>query len=283
MGPIVEGVKTVNSVVRTLLLAASAGVLGWGGFIAYSEFTKRERLVHQQELAIAQAHEQLVNLQDELGGKVAEIGRLNQQMQEQQVEIDRLETSLHLLKTDQRLARLNVISVERAEDGRVLNSNLQFVELSPNGEPLSQPKTFELPGDVIYIDNWIIKFDDSYIEKGDIERGTSLCLFRRIFSEQQMPTEGISLDEIGMRPQAYARGGALSEFEQHLWRDFWEFANDPVKAAQMGIRAANGEAVSIQVREGRSYNISLRASGGLSIEPILDQPPAPATNVPNEG
>lgn len=283
MGPIVEGVKTVNSVVRTLLLAASAGVLGWGGFIAYSEFTKRERLVHQQELAIAQAHEQLVNLQDELGGKVAEIGRLNQQMQEQQVEIDRLETSLHLLKTDQRLARLNVISVERAEDGRVLKSNLQFVELSPNGEPLSQPKTFELPGDVIYIDNWIIKFDDSYIEKGDIERGTSLCLFRRIFSEQQMPTEGISLDEIGMRPQAYARGGALSEFEQHLWRDFWEFANDPVKAAQMGIRAANGEAVSIQVREGRSYNISLRASGGLSIEPILDHPPAPATNAPNEG
>lgn len=283
MGSIVEGVKTINSVVRTLLLAASAGVLGWGGYLAYSEFTKRERLVHQQEVAIAQAHEQLTNLQGELDGKLVEIGQLNQQMQEQQVEIDKLETSLHLLKIDQRLARLNVISVERDEDGRALTSHLQFVELSPTGEPLSQPKTFELPGDVVYIDNWIVKFDDSYIEQGDIERGTSLCLFRRIFSEQQIPTEGVSLDEVGMRPQAYARGGALSEFEQHLWRDFWEFANDPVKAAQMGIRAANGEAVSIKVREGRSYNVSLRASGGISIEPTVDAPPTPAAEVQNEG
>lgn len=283
MGSIVEGVKTINSVVRTLLLAASAGVLGWGGYLAYSEFTKRERLVHQQEVAIAEAREQLTNLQGELDGKLVEIGQLNQRMQEQQVEIDKLETSLHLLKVDQRLARLNVISIERDEDGRALTSHLQFVELSPNGEPLSQPKTFELPGDVVYIDNWIVKFDDSYIEQGDIERGTSLCLFRRIFSEQQMPTEGVSLDEVGMRPQAYARGGALSEFEQHLWRDFWEFANDPAKAAQMGIRAANGEAVSIQVREGRSYNISLRASGGLSIEPVADTPPAPTTKLQAEG
>ncbi len=275
MGSIVEGVKTINSVVRTLLLAISAGVLGWGGFLAYSEFTKRERLAQQQEAAIAQAQEQIVNLQGELDGKVVEIGQLNQRVQEQLLEIDKLQTSMQLLKTDQRLARLNVISIERDEDGQALNSNLQFVELSPTGEPLSAPKTFELPGDVIYIDNWIVKFDDSYIEQADIERGTSLCLFRRIFSEQQIPNEGFSLDEVGMRPQAYARGGAMSEFEQHLWRDFWEFANDPVKAAQMGIRAANGEAVSIKVREGRSYNITLRASGGLSIEPIVDQPPAP--------
>jgi len=268
VGSIVEGVKTVNSVVRTFLLAASAGVLGWGGYVAYSEVTKRERLLHEQEQVIEQTQERLVTLEGELSGKLVEIEQLNEHVEEQRVEIDKLETSLHLLKTDQRLARLNVVKVARDEDGKALTSKLEFVELSPSGNPLSPAKSFELPGDVIYIDNWVVKFDDSYIEKGDIERGTSLCLFRRIFSEQQTPNEGISLDEIGMRPQAYSRGGTLSEFEQHLWSDFWEFANDPAKATEMGIRAANGEAVSIQVREGNAYSISLRASGGLSIKPL---------------
>jgi hypothetical protein len=145
---------------------------------------------------------------------------------------------------------------------------LQFIELSPKGDPISPPKHFELPGDVIYIDNWVVKFDDEYVEHADIQRGTSLCLFRRIFSEDQKPTEGVSLDQVGMRPQAYGRGGQMSQFERDLWKDFWEFANDPAQAAKMGIRAANGEAVSIKVREGKSYAIELRASGGLSIRPM---------------
>lgn len=268
MGSIVEGVKTLNSIVRTLLLALLALVVGAGGYFGYSEYTKRERLLQDKDQEIELAQKQLVSIQSELDGKLVEITTLNKNLAEQREQIDKLETSLHLLKTDQRLARMNVVAIERDKEGAALTSKLEFVELSPTGEPLSQPRRFELPGDVIYIDNWVVKFDDTYIEKGDIERGTSLCLFRRIFSEQQTPNQGISLDEIGMRPQAYARGGALSDFEKRIWSDFWEFANNPTKATELGIRAANGEAVSIKVREGKAYNISLRASGGLSIEPI---------------
>ena len=77
-----------------------------------------------------------------------------------------------------------------------------------------------------------------------------------------------SLDEIGMRPQAYSRGGELSEFEKEIWSKFWDFANDKNKAEEMGIRAANGEAVSIKIRPDMSYMLQLRASGGLSIEPV---------------
>jgi hypothetical protein len=36
----------------------------------------------------------------------------------------------------------------------------------------------------------------------------------------------------------------------------------------MGIRAANGEAISIQVREGMAYDLQLRVSGGLSFKAI---------------
>jgi len=174
------------------------------------------------------------------------------------------------------LARINVLAIERNDKGRAISSELEFVELSPDGDTLSSPKRIKLPGDVVYIDNWIVKFDDSYTEKGDIERGTSLCLFRRIFSEDQSPNEGFSLDEVGMRPQAYARGGRLSDFEKRLWSEFWEFSNDGKKASEMGIRAANGEAVSVKVREGKSYAITLRASDGLSIKPISDTAASPA-------
>lgn len=270
MGAIVESVKTINSAVRTLLLALLLTVLGVSSYYGYSEYTKRDRLVKEQEEQIQQAAQQLANLQGQLETKNAEVVQLGKDLREKLKQIDKLETSMLLLKTDQRLAHLRVVSIQRNDQGKATSTRLEFVEFSPQGDPLSAPKRFELPGDLIYVDNWIVKFDDRYIEKGDIQRGTSLCLFRRIFSEQQQPAEGISLDEIGMRPQAYAKGGAMSEFEQRLWSDFWEFANDPTKAAQMGIRAANGEAVSIKVREGKTYNILLRSSGGLSIEPLPD-------------
>lgn len=261
MGSTIDSIKTLNASVRTILLAILIGTIGYGIYLGYSEYTKQDRLVQDQEKEIREAKAELDRLQSDLVIKTGVIKKLN-------TEVEKLETSLHLLKTDQRLAQLKVVEVRRDEDGVALESTLQFVELSPQGDAMSQPKQFTLPGDVIYIDNWVVKFDDSYIERGDIERGTSLCLFRRIFSEQQVPREGFPLDEVGMRPQAYARGGAMSEFEKELWADFWEFANDRQKADEMGIRAANGEAVSIKVREGASYNVTLRASGGLSINPI---------------
>ena len=254
MGSVMENVKTINSTVRTALLTGVVGIFGYGGYYGYSEYTKNERILKEQAEKIRLAGEEVEKLSREVAAQV--------------VQIEKLETAMHLLKTDQRLAQLRVVNIERDEKGKAIKSQLEFVELSPQGEQLSKPKQMELLGDLIYIDNWLIKFDDSYVEKGDIERGTSLCLFRRVFSEDTLPSEGITLDEIGMRPQAYSRGGAMSEFEKKLWGDFWEFANDPKKAAEMGIRAANGEAVSIKVREGKTYSISLRASGGLSIAPI---------------
>lgn len=247
MGKINEGLKTFNATVRTVIGATFVGLFGYGGYFGYSEYTKYTR-----ELATAKAT----------------IDQLNIELETKTKELEKLETSMRLLKTDQRLARLEVMSMRRDAQDKTIESTVKFYELSPKGDPISQGKVFTLPGDVIYIDNWIIKFDDQYIEQADLQRGTSLCLFKRIFSDQIKPSDGFSLDEIGSRPQAYARGGQVSDFEKQLWNDFWKFANDPAKAAQLGIRAANGEAVSIQIQEGKKYGIELRASGGLSIKPL---------------
>ena len=261
MGKFVEGVKTINSAVRTFLMSLIVGVLGIGGFFGYNEYTKHDREIAHREEQLQLAREHMVALESEIAMRDAELQYKTEQ-------INRLETSIQLLKTDQRLARLEVLEIERDEAGKVLKSKLAFTEMSADGEALSAAKEFELPGDVVYVDNWIVKFDDIYIENGDVARGTSLCLFKRIFSEEQTPNEGFELDEVGMRPQAYARGGQMTDFEKELWGDFWEFANDEEKAKAKGIRAANGEAVSIKVREGKTYEIELRASGGLSIRPM---------------
>ena len=205
MGSIVDNIKTINSAARTLLLAALLGIIGYGGYVVYSEYTSRDRLLKAQEEELNEANAKLVSMEEELGVKAEEIGKLTVEVREQSQQIERLEASIHLLKTDHRLAQLRVVDISRDADGKALESTLEFVELSPNGSELSQPKQFTLPGDVIYVDNWIVKFDDKYIENGDIQRGTSLCLFRRIFSEEQTPNQGFSLDEVGMRPQAYAR------------------------------------------------------------------------------
>ncbi len=256
MGRIHEAIKTFNSTVRTVIAGGIVGLLGIGGYQGYSIYTKHER-------ALASAQAQVRQLNVELADKIKQL--------------EKLETSLRLLKTDQRLAQLKVLKIMRDGEDKVSKTHLSFTELSPSGDAISQPRHIELPGDVVYIDNWVIKFDDAYVEKADIQRGTSLCLFRRIFSEDQRPTEGYSLDEIGMRPQAYGRGGQMTEFERNLWKDFWQFANDPEKAAKMGIRAANGEAVSIKVQEGKTYAVELRSSGGLSIKPVESSPTGTAT------
>ena len=64
----------------------------------------------------------------------------------------------------------------------------------------------------------------------------------------------------------------LSELEREIWGKFWEYANDPVKAEKVGVRAAHGEAPYIKLMPGKRYKVTLRASGGLSLIPE-DLPP----------
>ena len=183
--------------------------------------------------------------------------------------IARLDTALRLLKVNHRLARLTAVdqTLDTSGEEDQLYSIVEFEELNDDGQPIDEPRQFRIKGDVVYLDNWIVKFDDKYIEQSDLDRSTSLVLFRRIFGEFQNPNDGYLIDESGVRPTAYARGGRMSEFERKIWNDFWNIANDPAAARDLGIRAAHGDAVSIKVQKGKSYRVMLRASDGLSIVP----------------
>ncbi|MEO2007345.1 MAG: hypothetical protein ABGX22_01530 [Pirellulaceae bacterium] len=277
MPRIIESISTINSVFRTVLGFAIIGgvsAISWLGYSAYDNSINQAKRAADD---LASARSSLDATRKDLRHARTQIDELGVQIKEQAVEIDRLATSLRLIKVDHRVARLNVLDQIVDEDTGVITSKIQFLEIDDQGQVIGEPQEFELQGQIVYIDGWIVKFDDKYVEEADIERGSSLVLFRRLFGEYQQPNEGFLLDEAGETPMAYVQAGKSSELEKKIWRDFWSIANDSQKARRLGIRAAHGDAPSIKMRKGMSYKIELRASDGLSITPEGPIVSAPST------
>jgi TolA-binding protein len=283
-----ENLATVNSFIRTVLATIVLGALGVASWFGYSTYNAKDIEANRSRKELAAANEKLEQASQDLAAARNEVSQKTEQLNQAQAkivklneDIENLNVRLTLLKVDHRLARLTAVD-QGTDDQGEMYTVVEFVELNDEGQPIDDPRQFRIRGDVVYIDNWIVKFDDKYVEEADIDRKTSLVLFRRIFGEMQQPADGFPLDEIGRRPQAYARGGQMSEFEEKIWGDFWNIANDQKAADELGIRAAHGEAVSMKLQKGRNYRVQLRASDGLSIVRESDvsepkKPDAPGT------
>lgn len=291
MPGVTESIATINSLVRTGLAVVAVGAIGVGGWYGYNlyhagdlELQKKEnqlqdvrRELQTREGELKAKQQQLADQQVELAKMEQEISKLNLNIKEKEIKIEKLDTALRLLKINRRVAWLTVVDQGTDKETKELFTLVRFVEVDEKGKAIDEPRQFRIKGDIVYIDNWVVKFDDAYVEQADIDRSTSLVLFRRIFGESQKPNDGFVLDKVGARPNVYGRGEP-SEFEKAIWRDFWDIANDQAKARAMGIRAAHGEAPFIKLRKGKSYKIELRASDGLSITP--DDGPPPVTGKP---
>ena len=216
------------------------------------------------------AREKLVGHEIELRERDARIGELVIEVEERDRRIAELELRLTLLKIDHRIARIEVLSQEPIEGAPgAVETTVRFVELDENGEPIGEGQVATLRGTTIYVESRVIKFDDAHVEAGDFLRGTSVCLFKSLFTEQTSPEQGVPLDTVGTRPHPYGSAGDTEQdlFQAELWERFWEYADDPDAAAEKGVRAMHGEAPYVRVRPGRSYRVELRASGGLTIRP----------------
>ncbi|MBX7165166.1 MAG: hypothetical protein K1X74_02340 [Pirellulales bacterium] len=239
--------SALNSALRTLLSLVIVFLLSFGGWYGYNLFHAREQAERK------------------LSEQTARVAELTGKLEVSEQKRERAETALRLSKVDHRVAQVVVIEQQQPEGDQPLKTTLRFVEVDNEGRPLAEPKQTTIDGDVIYIDAWVIKFQDNFVETGDPLRATSVCLFRRLFGEHQEPNEGLRLDPVGSRPAAYSPGTPISEFEQEIWDNFWDFANDPARAAAAGVRVVQGEAPSVQLRKGKLYKVQLRASDGLSI------------------
>jgi hypothetical protein len=216
---------------------------------------------------VSQKAEEIESLNTEVEQQKKEILALNEDIEAKIREIEQLNVAMGLLKVDHRVAQIDVLSQEGSAQDDNLVTTVGFVELSPEGKPLEEPRVFKIQGDVIYISSLVVKFTDKHVELGDPLRSTSVCLFQKIFGESQEPRDGFSLDPEGSQPAAYRTGGKMSDFEQEIWSRFWDYANDPVLAEKYGVRAAHGEAPFQKVVPGKRYKLQLRSSGGLTIVP----------------
>jgi hypothetical protein len=248
-----------NYFLRTLVYGGLVALLGWAGF-------EVRAVVQSGEREIAQREQRIAALQQDLTARDERIAALGEEIDVLQARVRELEAALRLLKVDHRLARLRVVD-QRPAPGRPggVETDVVFQELGTDGEPLGQSQAFTLAGKVAYVDALVIKFGDDYVERGDALRGSSLCLFRRLFSEHQFPSEGFPLDGVGQRPTVYGGDDLPPAWESALWQRFWDYANDPEAAAALGVRALHGEAPYVELRAGRNYLVELRASGGLSL------------------
>ena len=266
MGSINETVRTASSAVRTLLMAvlvAGAGVAGWQGYSIYNEPQKK----------LAEKETELASAQQELAQSQQQIDTLTTDLEAKIEQLERTKTSLRLLKMSHRIARIRVLDqqpIPDTEPPRLLTS-LEFYEVNSDGAPIDeQRRRFEIEGDRVYVECLVAKFEDKYVEQADLDRATAICMFQRIFGEYQQPQDGFQLDEIGSSPNSYARGGQISEFEQRIWKDFWDFASDQQKAAEIGIRAAHADAPSTKVKKGVTYELELRSTGGFDLVPLAE-------------
>ena len=259
----IEWLKTVNSFARTMIAAVVLGAVSVAGWFGYTTVQGIQGRDHQLQAA----QQQLRDVSQALAEKKEQVLKLESDLQKSNARIDQLETAMHLLKVDHRLAEIVVLDQGTNEETGTKYSIIEFAELNDSGQRIDKPRQFRLAGERAYVDYWVVKFDDKYVEGADLDRATSICLFRGIHSENKTPSEAYRLDTVGTRPTAYSRGRPMSDFEKQIWSDFWDIANDQDRAREKGIRAAHGEEAYIELRKGKTYRLELRASGGLTIKP----------------
>jgi hypothetical protein len=306
MGRFNDTVGTVNTTLRTLLMIVLVGGAAIGGYKIYEVYNEPVQKLADKQAELDSTLKDLNKANTELEATRKEVSDLSVKLAETAAQLEKVEVAMRLLKVTRRLARLTVIdqqsapaaetppSTDVAADtgsaesataeqpaGDVL-TRIEFVEVNEQGEPISEPRQFDIEGDMVYIDYLRVSFDDKYVEETDLDRSTAIALFQRIFGEHQEAAEGYTIDEVGTRPTAYGRGTDMSDFEKRIWSDFWTIANDKERAAELGINAAHTNAVGMRVRPGMTYEIDLRSTGDMTIRPIdperaaINENPAPA-------
>jgi hypothetical protein len=257
MSNFMTNLKTLNSVVRTGLLVGFLGIFGYGSWFGYERYVKPGL---QAEAAIAEA----ARLEKELAESL-------KKQEELTVENDRMQTSLKLLKTDRRIANVEIMEKTIDEEGTPI-MEVRFTEVDDYGDVIGSAKDYTIKGDQFFIDCWVATFEDKYIEQADELRNASLFAFKSIYGDAERPRDAQRLDsDSNDRPPGIYDDQRKRDFEQQIWRDFWAVCNDRARQKELGIRAAYGQANHLVAEAGQRYQVVIRSSGGVSLTPIEEE------------
>ena len=244
-----ENVKTINSTVRTVIMLGMFGILGYLSFLGYGHWIKpgldAERL--KQEIA-----------------------QLQVRFDEQTEKLIKTQTALKLVKVDHRKAVIKVLDQGIDESTEEPWFDVEFTEIDLDGLEISRPREFRLRGSLMFVDSWVVKFEDKFIEQADELRSASLCVFKSLWGDIDERSGRHSLDDndSGFKT-AYGTLDPKNEFERQIWAEFWELANDPTRQHELGIRGNHGQVSYVKVAPGMIYQLDLRASDGLTLKPVL--------------
>lgn len=263
--------RSLNILLANLLGLGVLCLLAAGAYFGYQTLTGDKRALQEAQQKLQASQAEIDRLSTQLAQRQQQVQTLQKDIAEKQKQIEQLRTALRLLKVQHRLAHLEVISQAISPQTGQLETRIRFVEVDDSGKPIDKPKEFTIEGDVVHVAALVIKFGDEYVEAGENLRGASICLFHRLYGDKQPPEKGFPLDPVGSRPAVYQTGQQMSDWERELWKNFWEYSNNPAKARQIGIRAAHGDAVYQQLRPGKRYKVLLRSTGEFTIQPAEEE------------
>jgi hypothetical protein len=130
-------------------------------------------------------------------------------------------------------------------------------------------KNYTVEGDIVHFDALVVKFGDKMVIDG---KGKALYLWRRVYSENTAPENGLTIEEPGTEPQRYKDLlELLPEKERSLfWTNIWGLANNLDQLKEYDIKAVYGNVVYSKLRKGLIYVFKISPTGQLYPETMPD-------------
>jgi len=175
------------------------------------------------------------------------------------------------LEADSRIAEVLVTDVQFNPITQKHMTTIKFLEYDSFGEPMV-PRYFTFSGNIIQFQSLVVRFKDTFIEQADPLKGKSAYLFWKVFRLDGPNTEEFVITPSHETPQGYKVPGPKNEFEDEIWKEFWNYALNSPKAITKGIKNAQIEAPGTKFVPDLLYTLKIEHDGGIRI----DSQPIPA-------
>ena len=169
------------------------------------------------------------------------------------------------LKADSRIAEVLVTESLLDELTGLFKTTIKFLEFDVKGRALA-PKYMTFHGNQIQFQSLVVRFDDKYVEKGHPLKGRSVYVFLKAFVLSGNETEVFNIQETEGIPDGYRIPGVSDKLQKEIWGHFWQYALDPMKRKQIGVKNAQIEAPGSVFVPGTVYTIRIEHSGGMRID-----------------
>ncbi|HPF39011.1 MAG TPA: hypothetical protein P5081_17040 [Phycisphaerae bacterium] len=190
----------------------------------------------------------------------AKIGDLEREMAELKLYAERIQAS-------HRVAQVNVVE-SRVGPANMPVTVLRWQQIGRGGE-LGPPETLEVLGEQVYFEALVLKFDFDLIGGAAENRETNLALFRRAFGDYQAPRTGVKLDQSA--PSFATATESELALHKTIWDRFLAFTEDEALAKEYGVRVAQYEAPSVNMKPGQVWEVSIDAAGGLNLKMLANE------------